>query len=425
MSKPRRPSARTSAAAVAALLAVLSLAPAASAWSFKEHAQFARLAVRRLVADPTTPPDMRAWLVEITPGVNPDGSAPDAPAAGAPDPTTRPASAPSVLDSTALQVVPGAAYEEDYLKHAAVGIDPVGLDGLLRYAVQPDMDRQTLPKGTVVEPFGLAEDKMHYLDAELFLPPGERNQYRPDLSGKPGEAAFPRDPKDARYVQAGMLPFRAEQSYRKLVGAIRAGRLVDPAGRPETPSDSDTAERWAGYLAHYAADNTQPQHATIDYKSATYFENRRTAPNVHSEVEYRMLDDKDESFDDLRAELWPKLVEALRTVTDPSTTDDVWQSTVQVTLYSYDALPIIGEGAVGAVAAAKAEAATRPATLEQTGHRPEGQTVPLDTRAFFRHAGTLRGEPATVLDMKAEQSALAVIRIQKLLRQAWREGTGE
>lgn len=359
---------------LALLLALVTLAaPAtpASAWSFKEHVQFTRLAARRLLADPATPPAMKTWLADITPGLDPD------------DPGD------------------GMDAERAYFMGANVGIDPQGLDGLLAYAIRPDQDVARLPKDSTVAPFGAHERKMHYVDMELFLPPGESNAYRPDGSAKPPAEAFPRDPADPRYAQAGLLPFRAEQCYDNLVAAIRAGRLADPAGLD--PADSDTAEKWAGFLAHYAQDNTQPQHATVDYKSASYFGNRRDAPNVHSEVEYRMVDDKDEPFADLRGEFWPKFVAALGEVADPSATDDVWRSTLEVSRYSYDALPLIGEAAAAATPA-------------------DG---PLDTRAFFRHAGTLRGEPTTVMDMKARQTALAVVRTQKLLRQAWREATGE
>src|SRR4051812_39616640 len=44
------------------LAGLLSVAPAARAWSNKEHTQFARLAAEHLVADPQTPPAMREWL---------------------------------------------------------------------------------------------------------------------------------------------------------------------------------------------------------------------------------------------------------------------------------------------------------------------------------------------------------------------------
>ena len=81
--------------------------------------------------------------------------------------------------------------------------------------------------------------------------------------------------KDPRYQQAGMLPFRVEECYGKLVEQIRAGRLSDKPG--QFPRDEHAA-KWAGYLAHYVADNTQPQHATIDYKSQTYFADKRNAP---------------------------------------------------------------------------------------------------------------------------------------------------
>ena len=58
------------------------------------------------------------------------------------------------------------------------------------------------------------------------------------------------------------------------VAAIRAGRLEDKPG--QYPRD-EHAVKGAGLRAHYAEDNTQLQHATIDYKSAAYFAEKRKA----------------------------------------------------------------------------------------------------------------------------------------------------
>ena len=39
-----------------------------------------------------------------------------------------------------------------------------------------------------------------------------------------------------------------------------------------------------GAAPAYAQDNTQPHHATADYKSESYFADKRRPPNVHSEM---------------------------------------------------------------------------------------------------------------------------------------------
>jgi hypothetical protein len=67
--------------------------------------------------------------------------------------------------------------------------------------------------------------------------------------------------------------------------AIRTGQLDAPTTQE---SEGKTAAYWAGYLAHYLEDNTQPQHATIDYRASATSADKRGAPNVHGEVEYKM-----------------------------------------------------------------------------------------------------------------------------------------
>jgi hypothetical protein len=346
---------------------MIALAPQSLAWSNKEHIQLARLAAERLIADPSTPPAMKAWLQDAV---------------------------PSLLDEAA---------ERDYFLHARVGPIVRGVDGILYWATMPDMVAMGEgDKPRNIEPFGLPESRLHYLDVEYFMKDPSQRTYAPDLSHKPALQDFPRDLKDDRYKQAGMLPFRVQDCYDRLVRALADGRLNDKPG--QYPRDEHAA-RWAGYLAHYAADNTQPHHATADYKSQSYFPGQKHLPNAHNEMEYRMCDDDLDDFMSLRQEYWPALIHALNEADDPAAaTADPWQATLQVLLTSYDALPLIGRAAV---AAAKRDG--------------DQSTGALDTETFFHFRGQYLGRDMTVLEMKARQQAWAVRRIQHLWRQAWDE----
>src|SRR5262245_45305902 len=190
----------------------------ASAWCYKEHIQFARIAATNLIADPSTPPQMKAWLERAIPQ--------------RPDP----------------------AGEKEYFLHTHLGLQPKGYEsGLLHWAYEPDVHALTDPKDSKVDPFRAHERLMHYIDLEYFLTGATSRAYRNDLSAKPRLADIPNDASDPRYIQAGYLPLRIEQIYGELIKAIRA-------------NDTQQMDYFAGYLAHYVADNTQPQHATIDYK---------------------------------------------------------------------------------------------------------------------------------------------------------------
>jgi hypothetical protein len=208
-----------------------------------------------------------------------------------------------------------------------------------------------------------------------------------------------------------MLPHRIEYCYGKLVESIRAGRLHAPTAAEQ---EGKTATYWAGYLVHYLADNTQPHHATLDYKSQSYFANRRRAPNVHSEMEYRILDDEKEGFPQLRKEYWTLLEIQLADRSDPITTADTFRASLEVSDISYDALPLIGLAAMHA------------AGQRGTPDDPQGDIAgKFDTEAFMRFRGTFRGQEMTVMEMKAKQTAWAVTRIEKTLRQAWKDATGQ
>ena len=341
------------------------------AWSTKEHILLTRLAAIRLIENDQTPPEMKPWLRDGLAGWPTDVNA-----------------------------------QRDYLLHARVGPFPRGANGLAFWVVVPDLQALTesgAPPDRVrkVEPFGVGERALHFIDLEHFQPDEARRRYSHDLSNKPRAEDIPRDMADPRFARAGMLPFRIEQCQRELIDALRAGKLADKPG--QFPRD-DHATKWAGYLAHYVQDNTQPHHATEDYRSASYFPGGpRAAPNVHADMEYRLVDDEFEDYPALRAEFWDLLVKALQEVDDPVKTDDPFDATIQVAMLSYDALPLIGQAAVEAY---KSDPARRSA---------------FDAEAFYRFRGIVNGQQTTVLQMKARQMAWSVRRTERLWLLAWRK----
>jgi hypothetical protein len=296
--------------------------------------------------------------------------------------------------------------QRDYLLHARLGPFPRGADGLAFWVVVPDLQALTesgAPPDRVkkVEPFGVGERALHFIDLEFFHPDPSRRRYRPDLANKPRPQDIPRDMTDPRFARAGMLPFRIEQCRRELVSAFRATRLSDKPGR--FPRD-DHAMKWAGYLAHYAQDNTQPHHATEDYRSASYFGgNPRTAPNVHADMEYRLVDDEFDDYPRLREEFWDLLAKAIDEVKDPVESDDPFDATIEVAMLSYEALPLIGRAAV--------EAYKADPTRRQS----------FDADAFYHFRGNVNGRETTLLEMKAHQMAWAVRRTERLWLLAWHQ----
>lgn len=355
------------------VLALLAASSSGFGWSYKEHILFTRMAVMRLLEDPATPPPMKTWLVE------------------------------------AIGEVPTSAALEQLFLHTRVGTNPVGMTGLSFWAYAPDVHANSDPRNQKLEPFGVHERLLHFVDLELLLSGDARRGYRHDLSGRPKIEDIPRDMSDPRYIQAGMLPFRVEHCYNNLVQAIRENRLH---AATQQDQEGKTATYWAGYLAHYLADNTQPHHSTLDYKSQSYFADRRRAPNVHAEMEYRMCDDEHNDHMDLRREYWPLLRRYVAEWNEPVRTPDVWRNSLEVSYRSYDALPLIGLAAMHA------------GGQKGTPDDPTGPANPnFDTEAFFRFSGNYLGREMTVLEMKAIQTAWAVRRIERFYRQAWDEAS--
>lgn len=345
------------------LIGVLLLASPLHAWSTKEHVQLARIAAEELLADDATSPDMKAWLRVAVPQ-------------------------PLTMEQ-----------ERDYLLHAHHGIFPRGVDGIPFFTTMPDLLTFSDPPEKKTDPFGVHERLLHYIDLEYFHNDEPKRNYADDLSGKPKLDEIPRDMHDPRYQRAGMLPFRMEYCYRELVRTLKANRLADTPG--QFPRD-DHAAKWAGFLAHYAGDNTQPQHATIDYKSAAYFPHERNSPNVHAQVEYVPVDDETADYPKLREDYWAAFAAALKDVKDTGDLSDIWLSSVQLSLDSYDALPLIGRAAAASAIRDK-------------------DRVSIGTEQFYRFRGPFRGAETTVLEMKAHQQALAVKRIERLWLRAWAE----
>ena len=359
--------------ALVLLLGLCAFALPARAWSNKEHILLTRLAAARLIADPATPPAVKQWLLK---GIG--GKAPD------------------------------LAAERDYFLNHRVGLFPRGADGLMFWATYPDLVAMADKTDRKLDPFGVNEQKLHFIDVEYFHPDPGKRRFADDLSARPKLEDFPKDLNDARYKNAGVLPFAVEHNYNLLVKSIREGRLDDKPG--QWPRD-DHAARWAGCLAHYLQDNTQPHHATEDYQSKSYFQkvapDPRRSPSVHSDMEYRLVDDERDDYPELRRELWELFVKALDEMKDPVETTDPWRSTLEVALVSYEALPMIGRAAVAA--------------YPEVGPTGPGR---WDAAAFFHGKGQYRGREITVMQMKAEQLAWAVKRVEKMWLKAWLEASG-
>ena len=368
-------------------LALLLLAVPASAWSYKEHILMTRLAAGRILADEDAPEGLKDFIREHCPEA----------------------------EDFDLR---------DFVMNVHVGPNPEGYDGLTFWAMHPDFDRST-----PVPAFDSTEGKMHYIDLELFHPDPEKRRYFDDLSGLPDLADIPRDPDDPRFKEAGFLPFRVEQCYNELVKAFRDG-------------DDESAVIWAGYLAHYLQDNTQPHHATVDFRSHSYFEHlpKDQRPNVHGWMEYGFIDDgQPAKWPELRDELVKRLNSAesrwginyslftiniqvygtesmsgpmsdavadrLAAIADDGNRLNLYQDPLANSLHwsfaSHMLLPRIGEAAIAAVNAGKGDEAA----------------------GLFGAFSKTKGE--SVIQLKEAQLFAGVFNVEMLWRQAWAESRGE
>src|SRR5438046_1526080 len=131
------------------IMCCLAASSSAFAWSNKEHMQLTRIAAERLIADPKTPADMKAWLRR---GV--------------------------------LQPLDMQAEREWFLKER-IGLIVRTTDPLPYWATMPDMVALTDQDYKKQEPWGVHERLLHYIDLEYFMPDETKRTYIHDLSHKP------------------------------------------------------------------------------------------------------------------------------------------------------------------------------------------------------------------------------------------------
>lgn len=381
-------------------LALLFTATTAQAWSSKQHIMITRLAAIQLLNRQDVPEDLKQWIRSHM---------------------------PETLTMEAVQ---------EFYFNEKQDAQPVGVQGLSYQAVMPDL--VAMQSKDPVEGYGQPERVLHYIDLEMFAAGDLAGKYKDDLSARPTLADIPHDLKDPRWAKAGMLPFRLTESYQNLVKAfalvtpdddVEGAMALAPASpsspgadlmtpipttgatsQPATTQPADLAMHWAGYLAHYAADNTQPQHATIDYRSGSYFTavaDGVRVPNAHWQVEW--ASDNDPAYLPVRQDVWTALTGELDHPTEPMPAlDDPWTASLEVSLYSYDALPMIGRNAV-----AHWNRDLPPIDKNEVGA--------IDPIAFGSSLGEFHGQNMTLSQMRGRQMALATRLVGEYWLKAWKE----
>jgi len=357
---------------IVVLAAFFAAVRPAMAWSHQGHILLTRLACLRIMDDPAAPAGLKAFLQDHMKA-------------------DRESCRRLALEST-------------------VGPDPQAYQaGLDNWCTMPDRVKHEAGAG-LIAPFNAPEAQMHYCDLELFSSVGA---YKDDLSGKP--QTLPHDPQDPRYGRAGYAPLRIADVYGKLVAAFGPG---------PHPADDAAALQWAGYLAHYVEDSTQPQHATVDFRSLSYLAGHNPAVHAvthavaggatvveyrvtrgmkidpHGDLEYQLFENAAPPRQALRQQYWQMLQEQLDAptapATEPATAFDPFAFAQATFFDSYDCLPLVGRAA-------------------QAGHATE----PFDIAAFFGARGTVRGQEMSTLEMLSRQNAKAVLAVEKIYRQAW------
>lgn len=361
-----------------ALTLLILPAPQAQAWAHQGHILITRLAARRIIDDPSAPRGLKNFLKTNMPW--------------------------SFDDCRRLA------------EEQTVGIDPAAHPeqfdtGLDHWCTMPDQLR-TLPEGREpIAPYGANESSMHFLDLEYFSPV---RAYKDDLSGKPTLSDIPHDVHDPRFKRAGFVPFRVEECYGKLAAAFGA---TDAVAHP------DDALHWAGYLAHYVQDSTQPHHATMDFKSLTYLAGHvkeipaaATQPggsllalhvgkniDPHGDLEFQLFENADPPRGQFRQEYWKDMQDDIDQLAAaaPKAEDagsfDPFRWDLQILGDSYDYLPLIGRAARAAYASGT-----------------------FDPQAFFTYQGKAHGQDLTILQLIALQNAKAVLHTERAWRSAWR-----
>jgi len=357
---------------VAFALLLLAIAPTSFGWAHQGHILITRLAALEIINDPTAPQGLKDFLK-----------------------TNMPHTIDQCQALAEKEMVGGRPEDK-----------PEYDQGLDKWCTMPDQIR-SLPEGQVkIEPFGVGEAQMHFLDMEAFSP---QFFYKDDLSCKPDISKIPHDASDPRWKLGGFAPLRIEQEWGKLRDAIGNGTAV---------AHPDEALKLAGFLAHYTEDITQPHHSTVDYKSLTYLCGRlpgmpptATPDNLHllraprgidphGDIEFQLFDNADAPRAAFRAQYWQHLQDDLKTTVtrlpDEGQKFDPFQRALQTLSDSYDCLPLVGRATQAAYA---------------------GNT--FDPAAYFGFTGEVRGRKITMVQLIALRNAIAVRDVEHAWREAW------
>jgi hypothetical protein len=367
---------RVWACGAAAVCLMVATAQQAHAWGHQGHILITRVAALRIINDPAAPAGLKDFL-----------------------------KANMKYDMEACRKL---VEEED------VGADAtnyqVGLDGACTW---PDRIIPTKEGKVELEPYGAPEAKMHFTDLEWL---GKDPVYKADLSNLPKLADVPRDMKDARWKQAGYVPFRVEEMYKKVVEDFGAASL-----------DNAKALKDVGYLVHYVEDAHQPQHSTIDFKSYSYLfgkikavhEKKLTVDgkevvdygvdrkdsrkiNPHGDLEFQIFANTEEPRKTYRAELWKEFTQRVekkgKEEKAGATKLGTFDRTFEILSDSYHYLPAVGKAAIAGYSSGE-----------------------FNPQAFFTSKDTVNGEELDTVQLIAERNAQAVIEVERTLRQAWAE----
>jgi hypothetical protein len=162
--------------------------------------------------------------------------------------------------------------------------------------------------------------------SELFHP--TVHTYQPDLSALPALQDVPRDAADPRWAKAAWCPSAWTDAVARMTEALARGDTVH-------------AIEAAGELAHYAQDNTQPHHATVDFRGLSISGGR----DRRATRRWNRWEASSGLSPERRAMVFDAFVAALDGPF-PTVSDDAWRATVEVARESYRCLPTIGEEAV-------------------------------------------------------------------------------
>ncbi len=331
---------------VSMALILLLATPSASAWSRKGHVLISRSAVKLIVEDPTAPAELKAILLE-----------------GLGDPK----------------------------KLELLGEFVIGLEDLIRpdhgldlYSFRPDELASTK---SPVPALNSTEDRMHFLDMELFHPDPTKRQFHPAGTNKIRAKDLPRNSRDPRYKEAGYVTFRTVECYRQLTRSLAHVHT------------NEEVFLWIGYLSHYLSDAHQPLHSTIDYRGHNCPCNRELKYDLHTAMEGDLFRDDRPEGRILRERFWEYYQKALLS-TDSVTHHkiDPYDATVEALLSGYDYLPMLCDAGAAGLA---------------------GGEFSLDR--WFTYSGEVGGKKLSVLEVKATRMAQSARTLKKLILQAWKD----